>query len=52
MDDDEQPALERAVEAYNAARQMVLDLNQPTAMRQAHEDEAMRAAADILELLD
>ena len=51
-DDEQQPALQRAIEAYNTARQMALDFNQPAAMRQAHEDEMMRAAADIIELLD
>jgi hypothetical protein len=46
------PALDRALEAYATAWQLSLDLNQTSALRAAHRAEALRASADILELLD
>jgi hypothetical protein len=45
-------AMECAVAAYNLHRQMGLDLNQPAAVRQEHQDKARLAAGEILELFD
>lgn len=47
-----EPALERAIEAYESAQQIALDFNQPRESREAAQAEANRAAADILELMD
>ena len=52
MSGDHEAALERAIEAYATARQLALDFNQPEPIRAEHAAEAMRAAGDILELLD
>lgn len=45
-------AMENAVAAYEMHRQMGLDLNQPASVRQEHQDKAMLAAGEILELFD